>query len=58
MEVGVPVERECSPCGGCRQVLLDTERRQGNPIRVIMSGANSASTVNSAAALLPFGFEL
>ena len=43
-----PSERECYPCGGCRQVILDVERRQGSPIRVIMSGNGSASIVESA----------
>lgn len=54
----IPGERECSPCGQCRQVILDTERRQGSPIRVIMCGDSSASVVGSAADLLPFGFKL
>ena len=53
-----PSERECYPCGGCRQVILDVERRQGTPIRVIMSGNGSASVVESAALLLPFTFRL
>ncbi len=53
-----PSERECYPCGGCRQVILDVERRQGTPIRVIMSGNGSASVVESAALLLPFTFQL
>ncbi len=34
----VPSERECYPCGQCRQVMVDVERRQGSPMRVIMSG--------------------
>ena len=54
----VPSERECYPCGGCRQVILDVERRQGTPIRVIMSGNGSASIVESAQLLLPFTFQL
>ncbi|MBE6174080.1 MAG: cytidine deaminase [Rikenellaceae bacterium] len=54
----VPSERECYPCGGCRQVILDVERRQGSPIRVIMSGNGSASIVESAELLLPFTFKL
>ena len=54
----VPSERECYPCGGCRQVILDVERRQGSPIRVIMSGNGSASIVESAELLLPFTFQL
>ena len=53
-----PSERECYPCGGCRQVILDVERRQGSPIRVIMSGNGTASVVESAELLLPFTFSL
>ncbi|MFI3264874.1 MAG: cytidine deaminase [Rikenellaceae bacterium] len=53
-----PDEREVYPCGQCRQVLIDTERRQGSPIKVIMSGNNSATIVESAADLLPFTFKL
>ena len=28
-----PSERECYPCGQCRQVMVDVERRQGSPMR-------------------------
>jgi cytidine deaminase len=54
----IPGERECYPCGQCRQVLIDTERRQGSPIRIIMCSEASASVVASAGDLLPFQFEL
>lgn len=53
-----PSERECYPCGQCRQVIVDVERRQGSPIRVIMSGAGTATVVDSAEKLLPFTFKL
>lgn len=53
-----PSERECYPCGQCRQVLLDVERRQGSPMRIIMSGAGTATVVASAEQLLPFTFTL
>ena len=53
-----PSERECYPCGACRQVILDVQRRQGTPIRLIMSGNGTASVVESADALLPFTFQL
>lgn len=53
-----PSLRECYPCGQCRQVLVDVERRQGSPLRVIMTGAGSASVVEHAADLLPFTFTL
>ncbi len=53
-----PSERECYPCGQCRQVLVDVERRQGSPLRVVMSGGGTASVVASAEMLLPFTFKL
>ena len=53
-----PAERECYPCGQCRQVLLDAERHQGSPIRIIMSSGCTATVVGSAADLLPFTFRL
>ena len=54
----VPSERECYPCGQCRQVIVDVERRQKSAIRVIMSGAGTATVVDSAEKLLPFTFKL
>ena len=53
-----PSERECYPCGACRQVMLDTENRQQNPIRIIMAGGDTATIVDSAKDLLPFTFRL
>ena len=53
-----PSERECYPGGQCRQVLVDVERRQKSPIRVIMYGGGSASVVRSTELLLPFTFKL
>ena len=53
-----PSARECYPCGQCRQVMVDVERRQGSPMRVIMSGNGTASVVDTAARLLPFTFVL
>ena len=52
------LEKPIPPCGACRQVILDVQRRQGVPIRLIMSGNGSASVVESADALLPFTFQL
>lgn len=54
----VPSERECYPCGQCRQMIVDVERRQKSAIRVIMSGAGTATVVDSAEKLLPFTFKL
>ena len=53
-----PSLRECYPCGQCRQVLHDVEKRQGLKYKVIMSGNGTASVVESASDLLPFTFSL
>ncbi len=53
-----PSERECYPCGACRQVIVDAQRRQQSPIRVIMSGAGGATAIDDAEVLLPFTFKL
>ena len=53
-----PSERECYPCGQCRQVMVDVERRQGAPMRVVMCSGTSATAVATAATLLPFTFIL
>ena len=53
-----PSERECYPCGQCRQVMVDVERRQGRPMRIVMSGGGTASAVDTAEKLLPFTFKL
>ena len=50
--------RECYPCGQCRQVMVDVERRQGRPMRIVMSGGGTASAVDTAEKLLPFTFKL
>lgn len=45
-----------SPCGSCRQVMLETEHRFGTPMRVLLYGDKETYVFNSAADLLPFGF--
>lgn len=50
--------KECYPCGICRQTMLDVQRRQKQPFRVIMGSRNGATIVQDAAYLLPFGFTL
>lgn len=54
----VPGERECYPCGGCRQTINDVQKRQGSPLRVIMCGDKSCSIIDNANYLLPFTFIL
>jgi len=56
--VSMPGERECYPCGACRQVLIDTEKRQHRPIRLILCSDHSATVIEAAHLLLPMAFEL
>jgi len=47
-----------SPCGMCRQSLLDYENRYGANIKIILSGmSGNVMIIPSAANLLPFGFD-
>lgn len=49
-------EDPVSPCGACRQVMLETESRYRQPMRVLLFGANTVYEFNSAESLLPFSF--
>jgi cytidine deaminase len=56
--VGKPSKEPISPCGMCRQSLLDYENRYHSPIKIILAGKSGAVMVlPSAALLLPFGFD-
>lgn len=45
-----------SPCGSCRQVLLETEKRYGKPVKVLLAGKSEVMVIRRGADLLPFGF--
>lgn len=46
-----------SPCGACRQVLIEMEKRQKCPIEIIFQGEEgSYYLLNSIASILPFSF--
>ena len=45
-----------SPCRACRQVMLETENRYKQPMRVLLFGANHVYELASAESLLPFSF--
>ncbi|MBR6291561.1 MAG: cytidine deaminase [Bacteroidales bacterium] len=50
---------EASPCGACRQVLLEYERLQRHPLRVLcLLEGGGVRIFESVADLLPFSFEL
>ncbi|MGM9759407.1 MAG: cytidine deaminase [Parabacteroides sp.] len=45
-----------SPCGACRQVLLESEMRNGHPIRILLCGRERVLEIPSAQSLLPLSF--
>ena len=53
----MPVSQLLSPCGACRQVMLESENRQNKPIRIILVNQdNRTMCIDSVQHLLPFGF--
>lgn len=48
---------DISPCGICRQSLLDAEKSQGKSINVIFRHNGEYIITDSAAELLPFAFD-
>ena len=53
----IPHHKLLSPCGGCRQVMLESENRQKKKIRIIIVNQdNRTMIVPSVIDLLPFGF--
>ena len=53
-----PVLEPVTPCGACRQVLVEYENKQNHPIRVIMGSKSGKSLVfESVADMLPLSFK-
>ncbi len=53
---GVFTELPGAPCGACRQVLLETEHRFQQDMRVILYGEKATYVFPSAKSLLPYSF--
>ena len=54
---GVMKRDTISPCGACRQVMVETEKRFGKPMRVLLCGAEEVYVAESASSLLPLSFD-
>lgn len=50
------IQDRISPCGACRQVLLESEMRYNNPIQIMLCGKEEIRFIHSASLLLPFSF--
>ena len=53
---GKVTQAPISPCGACRQVMLETENRFGKPMQVLLASAEEVIVVERASALLPLAF--
>lgn len=47
-----------TPCGSCRQVMLEVEHRQKTPIKIYLYGEMGVYKIASSADLLPLQFTL
>lgn len=46
-----------TPCGACRQALLETEQHQKSPILILLYGTTHIYRLEKAADLLPLHFD-
>lgn len=53
---GEEIADPISPCGACRQVLVEYERLAGNNVKVILTGRNTIYVIPSVKALMPLAF--
>lgn len=51
------VEDPIPPCGSCRQVILETEKRYGHPIRILLYGQKHIYATEGVKNLLPLSFD-
>ena len=53
---GEVIAEPASPCGTCRQVLIETETRFHHPVRILLYGRNRVYVVDSIKQLMPLSF--
>lgn len=52
------LDRPIPPCGACRQVILETEKRFNRPVRIILYGSSECYVIEDGIkALLPLSFD-
>lgn len=51
------IDMPIPPCGACRQVILETEKRYKQPIRILLYGKKCIYEIHSIADLLPLSFD-
>nr|WP_302832010.1 cytidine deaminase [uncultured Bacteroides sp.] len=56
-ERGEFLEEPIPPCGACRQVMLETEKRFKQPMRILLFGKKGIYELKNVGALLPLSFD-
>lgn len=51
------IDHPIPPCGSCRQVLLESEKRFNKPIKVILAAENAIQIIEKINDLLPLSFD-
>ena len=51
------VDTPIPPCGACRQVLLETEKRYGKPMRILLYSKTDIYILENVSGLLPLSFD-
>lgn len=51
------IDKPIPPCGACRQVILETEKRYKQPIRILLYGKEYIYEIKSIYDLLPLSFD-
>lgn len=55
---GEITEEVCTPCGACRQVMLETEFRAGTPIEILLVGRDEIYVTTGVRQILPLAFDM
>lgn len=50
------LEEPASPCGSCRQVIIETETRFNQPVRILLYGTNHTYIIDGIKELMPLSF--
>jgi cytidine deaminase len=53
---GELTEEPTGPCGACRQVIIESETRAGNPIRILLYGKKYVYVIDGVSPLMPLTF--
>ena len=53
---GELIPEPVSPCGTCRQVIIETETRYRRPLRLLLYGANRVYVMDGISNLMPLSF--